>query len=718
MSVHEHGLPLTSEQREIVQHESGPALVVAGAGTGKTTVMLSRIRRLVRNGIRPNSILMVTFSKRCTSDMKQRAARLAVPRGADYRTLHSVAYAIVMDAHQRGYFDRTPIVPKDWQTRRVVADVLKEVEGEIGKRQMKKMPKPREIFAEIDIAKANMIWPDQIDTTTGEILTTGGWYSPVLAQHFPSFNEWASTRYKGPMGERVLHTVERCYSALDRASRAPESFGFDRDAGSRWVTFNDMVALTARAILSGTEWVRGWYGSWDWILSDECQDNAPVNWVLIEFLAGQYQNIMAVGDGMQSIFGWRGSDPKLMHEFLDRYPTVKEFTLSTNFRSGSTILEAANNLVAAAPDDTLTATLQCGTGREGSIAVCPFGNPSQEANGVVDSIETAIRDGCDPDDIAVLYRIGSYAGLVEIAMIHAGIPYRVAGSSFFKRGEIRAIIGYLAVALDRSDEDGFKYSVKAPKRYLGNKFIEANPSFNVALENFQKSALGRWVRGVREYRSVLERTESILTTGTVKDVLDYLFVDAGVREHFREEGTSDEDETELDEAISALTHCAVNLTENTINAAEVKEGEESSTIATARQLVEYARAMATTGREDYIGERDTIPRVTLSTIHKAKGLEWPYVWGIGVCPGILPLSRADEDEERRLFYVMITRAKDRCVVTWPELSSRGQAVDVSPFVYEAKLLSNGEPDNDSTEEEGEEDAVQPDCTIDAGLLDF
>ena len=677
---------VTDEQAAVIAHNEGPALVAAGAGTGKTTVLLLRLRRLVRAGLPPDQALMVTFSRRSVADMRRRASKLRVPFGVSYRTLHSVAFEMIKTAHQQGYVPRVPLIPKDWQVRRIIREELKKIEGEVGRGAMLSMPKPRDVLSEIDRAKACMIWPDTVDPKTGECLIPGEWTSLVDGLTRSSYGSWAVNRHRCRMSPRHAAVVERCYARLEQAGMQPEAHGFERDTGCIWVTFNNMVALVGRAILTGEPWVAGWQGAWPWLLSDECQDNAPVNWVMIEHLAGPYRNLMCVGDDMQSIFGWRGAQPGLMQDFISRRG-AQFYELTNNFRSGGTILSAANHVVVHAPQ-TLGVGLVCGRRTAGSITARGFNDSDDEASEVVHDIESSLRDGADPNEIAVLYRINSLSGPFEMAMIKAGIPYKVAGSSFFRRGEIKAAVGYLACAMDPNDERGLRDCVNAPKRYLGNVFLEKCPTLAVAREVAGAGDAGRWARGIRELSKDVRDVAEMLEDRTLREVLDFIFESLGVREHFREEGSSEEDDTEVDEACAALLTCADTLTRSSF---EENEGDEDdqpapTTISTAETLIRYARDMSGTGLDDVDGEGDATPRVTLSTIHKAKGLEWLKVYVVGAAPGLLPLIKSPKREERRLFYVAITRAKDACHVSWPELNGHGKNVGPSPFVREAGLI--------------------------------
>lgn len=716
-----HAIRLTDEQKAVVDHGPGPALVLAGAGSGKTTTLLLRVRRLVRDGVDPRMICMVTFSKRGTSDMQRRAVRLGVPAGVQYRTLHSVAWAMVRAAAR----SRQPEVPKRWQVTRIIKGELEKIGSRMRYSARRAMPKPRDVIHQIGLAKAHMVWPDEIDYDTGEIIRSGAWWSAVLGKEVPSYIDWATSRPRAPLTHKAARLVERCYAKLEQVSRVPESAGFDQDAGLRWVTYDDMVALVGRGVLCGADWVRSWYGWKPIMLIDEVQDNAPVNWVTCEFLAGPDRHIMAVGDDMQSIFGFRAADPMLMHDFRDRHPDITQYTLKVNFRSGSSILEPMNRVVRHAPN-TLNEGLVCGTGREGLVSVVRFTSCHDEAKEVVQDIRDAIGEGTDPDEIAVLYRINACAGPLEMQLIEAGIPYRAAGSSFFRRGEIRAALGYISCAINPDDEEGWRDCANAPTRYLGNRFFATHPTLSSALEGLFAGELGRWSRGVKAADRVIRRVRRHLRLrGSLRTALLYIFEEAGVRKHFRDEGAGEDDETDVDEACNALVACSNALVSGVAmrrraesHLSDVDEGaeetgpdadgddEDQDAATAAAALIRFAREMTETGIEDYEGERGPISRVTLSTIHKAKGLEWSRVYVVGNNPGLLPLGDAPIDEERRLFYVAGTRAKDFCQLSYCDVSHLEQVIAPSQFLIESELIENPYFEEEEPEE-GSGEAEEP-----------
>lgn len=678
---------VTDEQARVIAHRDGPALVLAVAGAGKTTTLCLRARALIDAGVSPNRILVTTFSKGGAADMERRAARLQVSCDVRFSTLHSVAYQVLREAPTK----RRLTVPTSWQLREVATKALERIaeeRGRTGRNKLEGLPKLGDVLREVGLAKAALVWPD-IAAPEGE--PEAGAWTARDGRTFPAYQVWATRRERDPADPETAEVAARVYAAIEIAARAPEAAGFAPETAGRaerWVSFDDMLALVARGILREEKWVRDWKGRFSHVLLDETQDNNLAQWVMVEHIARD-RNLMAVGDDQQSIFGFRGAQPALMREFLTRHGDATVMPLSFNFRCGQEILDAANALLEHATDRLYPGTLQRGRGPEavGDVSIAAHGTAAQEAEAVVEQVAAAIRDGENPDEIAVLYRLNASAGPFEMGLIRRGIPYRIAGSSFFRRDEVRAAVGYLAAALSETDEDGWARCCNAPTRYLGREFLKRYPTAAAAREAAGLNELGRWRAGALQALRTVDDVRAKVDADGPAAALKYLFEEArgdakaqvGLRKHFRARGASDETETETDEACQTTVGLAMTLA---VEAGNTPAGRRVA----AAKIVEYAREMARTGREEADGDRDGVARVTLSTIHRAKGLEWRRVFAAGWSDGIFPVARASMDEERRLGYVALTRAKDYLAVSYALASEDGRAMGPSALVEEARLL--------------------------------
>jgi DNA helicase-2/ATP-dependent DNA helicase PcrA len=457
------------------------------------------------------------------------------------------------------------------------------------------------------------------------------------------------------------------YEALERAAAEPERAGYDpvepgHEKADRWVTFDDMLAIVARGIIREEGWLDDWRGRFEYVLLDETQDNNLAQWTFCEHIA-RHRNLMAVGDDQQSIFAFRGARPEMMREFLERHADAKVYPLSVNFRSAQRILDAANGILAGATDRLYAGPLERGRGPEavGEVSIATYSNAEHEATAVVERIAAEIAAGRSPSEIAALYRLNAQKGLIELEMIRRGIPFRAPETSFFYRDEVRASIGYLACALDPHDGEGWRRCANAPTRYLGNRFFETALTLAVARELLSHADLGRFRVGASQAIRAADETRHRLQSGGLAAALRFVLEDVkgdskaepGLRRFYRDRGAGAEMTTDCDRACDTLIECAARIV-----------AETTGGLDAARALVSYARRMAGMGRYEPDGQRDATPRVTLSTIHRAKGLEWESVYALGWNAGLLPLRAAPPSEERRLAYVCVTRAKDRLHISY------------------------------------------------------
>ena len=625
-------MKLTDEQKAIAAHLEGPAICMAVAGATKTTASIFRIASLVKSGVRPDKILLTTFSRLGASDMRKKALELGVRSGVEFRTIHSIVWSMIKGKHPRKK------LPPAWFPRAVVRKALKKIPGG--------GPPTKEVMNTIGLAKAFMILPDAWEAKGGA--------------RCPGFAEWAKDRGCTPA---YAEAVEIAYRALDEERMDPLAYGWklkDWKPGDEAFDHDDVLVFTAKAILQNDEWVKLHEGRFDHVLVDEFQDTSWPQIIALKHIAKTFErefggeklawkNLMAIGDPEQRIYSWRGSAPWIFEGMLNDVH-ASFFPLTTNFRSGRRILAAANGILRAANGRLFDGELQLGrTGVEGEINYIAYPSARDEAQGIIGKIKASIAAGRKPSEIVVLYRINASAGLVEMGLIREKIPYRVAGRAFFGRPDVQAALSYLQLALDHGDQEAYELAYRVPLKGLGREFLNRFPTFTKLRVASHGEIGGRWGHGARKLMKSVRAVEKILEDEGPVQALRYVFEDAGVREHFLEdqdsvgegsEGDAEQADEQQDEAIETLLGCA-------------------EAAGTAQGLLDYASDVDRGfGKHDGNGDRIYEQRVTLSTIHRYKGLQAEEVFLLGCTEGLLPLAKADRDEEWRLGYVAFTRAKD------------------------------------------------------------
>lgn len=700
-----NAVQLTAEQTVTSLHfreRGGPAVCAAVAGTGKTETITVTVKNVIADGTAPQQIAVATFSKPGCSNMQARAAKRAVPHGVSWRTLHSMGFGIMGEISHMGreHDGRRDLVlcdprmsaksdgAKAWWVRKLLREYLDqraEGQDETTKKNIAKMKGT--IFSEISYASAYLIWPEAWTAADGT--------------EFPAYVDWATTRDREPADPFTADIVQGFYELWEAVKVAPESHGFAAPSGRglarplhpstpsvkrskrklvRWVTYDDMLAWPARYILEGGKWMEAFRGVFDYLIVDEAQDNNLAQNVLAEFIVkhtSKGPNLMLVGDDQQSIYAFRGSQPSLLGEFIRKWG-ARVMHITKNFRCAQIILDAANDTLSHVEDRLSPDGLARGrtdvASEQGVLTANEYEDTVAEAVSVVDGIVEAIENGICPDDIAVLYRINSQSGPIELECIKRGVLYRVQGGQFFNRPEVKTVIAFLTLTQNADDEAAWKRVSSSIVRGLGPSFISTYSTLTAARKVANKRSLRRgWRKALAELLPIVDQVAEVLGAQDVGAAIDWLSEDGGVRAFYRDDAASEEDETEVDTALRALADCASN-------------------IGSVDKLIEFASDQSTGKRSD---ERTSLPRVTLSSIHKSKGQEWCYVAAIGWTTGVFPFFKAPRDEERRLAYVCKTRARDFLHVSWSRLNDRGEYAGPSDAVAEANLTDHaarsGEP---------------------------
>jgi DNA helicase-2/ATP-dependent DNA helicase PcrA len=617
-------LALNPAQREAVEHVHGPLLVLAGAGSGKTRVLTTRIAHLIdRQGVPPDRIFAVTFTNKAAGEMKQRIGRLLGrdPSGLWIGTFHSLSARLLRrEAELLGFTRRFTIYDEDDRL-----SLIKRLMDQRG--HSTKLFPPRAVQSLISAAKNRMVPPSEL----------------VGASPF----------------DRLAVVSADVYGAMGPALKAANAMDFD-----------DLLLHPLTLFREHPERLRGYQQRFSFILVDEFQDTNRAQYELIRLL-GAHGNVCAVGDDDQSIYGWRGADVRNMQDFLRDFPGAKLVRLEENYRSTQIVLDAANGVIAENAG-RIGKTLV--TRRRGGepVTLLAAADERDEAEWVVRELERRSAAGDHRyADMAVLYRTNSQSRALEEAFRRAGIPYRLIGAiSFYERREVKDLLAYLRLVANPSDDEAFLRAVSVPRRGLGETSLavlgQAAASWGKPLLAAARGAdmvpdLRPNVRGA--FRSLADFVDGLVDKASQlppADVLEQVIRAIDYEAVLHAEGPEGADRWEN---VRELVASAADWSE------EVTDDPEAGT-PLERFLAEAALLSSA---ETVIGNDEG---VTLMTLHTAKGLEWPVVVLTGMEHGLFPLARAEEqpdglEEERRLCYVGLTRAKDKLYLTWARARRRG-----------------------------------------------
>ncbi|MFN8223829.1 MAG: UvrD-helicase domain-containing protein [Gaiellales bacterium] len=600
---------LNPAQREAVLHVDGALLVIAGAGSGKTRVLTNRVAHLIRaHGVKPNEILAITFTNKAAGEMRERLEGMlgGVARAIWILTFHSACGRILRaEAPRLGFKSSFTIYDQSDQVRLVKACL-----EELGKDP--KRFTPRGIHAQISNAKNQLVGPDE---------------------------------YASRVGSFWDQTVADVYALYQR-----------RLHGSNAVDFDDMLMLTVEVLERFPEAREKWQSAFRYILVDEYQDTNHAQYRLLQLLAEKHQNVFAVGDPDQSVYGFRGADINNILDFEKDFPNADSIALEQNYRSTNAILSASNAVIDN-NRDRKPKQLWSELGEGDPVDVVETEDEHSEARFVAAEIARLVEEGWSASELAVFYRTNAQSRVLEDVLVRQGVPYQVIGGPrFYERAEIRDAIAYLIAINNPADAVSLTRIVNRPRRGIGDTSLQRLAAHASALgitlweamddpEAAGVAAAG--ARAIRSFRLMLESLMSAAQELEVDELLETVLQRSGMIEAYESERTI--------EARGRIE----NLEELIGVAQEYRESREEPTLDAFLQEIQLQ------------SDQDTIvdgqAQVTLMTIHNAKGLEYRGVFLIGMEEGIFPHSRSIEDneieEERRLAYVGMTRAMERLTLT-------------------------------------------------------
>lgn len=601
---------LNNEQRLAVETTEGPLLILAGAGSGKTRVITYRIAYLIEKGVFPGSILAITFTNKAAAEMKERVEDLIGPeaRRMWISTFHSSCVRILrMDIDKLGY-DKNFIIYDTSDQERLIKDCLKELNLD------EKLFQPKTILSKIGDLKDKLIEPDAF--------------------------------YKKNVMDYKNRRMAEIYELYQKKLKENNALDFD-----------DIIMKTVELLRDNRDVLAYYQRKFRYILVDEYQDTNRAQYELTRLLASEHRNLCVVGDDDQSIYSWRGADVRNILEFEKDYPEAKTVKLEQNYRCTKRILEAANYVIAN-NEHRKKKRLWTENCQGEPIKLYRAETDREEAVYIAREIESQVESGRSYRDFAVLYRTNAMSRVIEEAFVKAGLPYMVVGGpKFYDRKEVKDILAYMKVINNLLDSVSLERIINVPKRGIGQTSIdrikayavEQGTSLYMALLDVEK------IEGVsKKARNSIERFISLMNTFIMKkdemkvsELINYITEKTGYMEELRAENT-EENQARIE-----------NLEELFSAAVEFEEMSED------KSLDAFLERVALVSDQDSLtGEGG----VVLMTLHTAKGLEFPVVFMAGMEDGIFPHFSAREDEgemeeERRLCYVGITRAKEELYFT-------------------------------------------------------
>lgn len=582
---------LNDKQREAVLHMDGPCLVLAGAGSGKTSVLTNRIANLIENGVEPSNILSITFTNKAAKEMKERVYNLIGKIAYDIQisTFHSFGLKILKKHYDLLGYDKNFVILDSDDTLTVIKKLIKESNLD-----------PKEYSAKYVRNK--------ISGAKNQLLSVSAY-------------------------ERIEYD-KNIILIYDRYLKKLKS--------NNSIDFDDLLLLPIELFKKNKELLNYYQDLYRYILIDEYQDTNEAQYVLTKMLADKYKNLFVVGDESQSIYSFRNANYKNILNFESHYPSAKTILLEQNYRSTQTILNAANEVIKnnkERKDKNLWSNNDVGD----KIKYVRVDDEKDEASYVSREIKRLVSDGVKYDDIAILYRTNAQSRIVEEYMLKSAIPYKVVGSFYFyNRKEIKDLLCYLRLIYNYKDDTSLLRVINVPKRGIGDKTIG-----NISeVANNNNISLYEAISGGKEllFKGVIEEMRILSDNMSLTEIVDMVLDKSGMKRELEQEKTM-ESEIRLEnlEEFKSIT----------------RSYEEEVGIVSLESFLDEITLVS-----DVSEHTDGNDKVTLMTVHAVKGLEFDYVFVVGMEEGVFPHfnaiyegDRSAIEEERRLCYVAITRAK-------------------------------------------------------------
>lgn len=618
---------LNESQRKAVEYIDGPSLVIAGAGSGKTRVLTYKIAYLLQQGVKPWSIMALTFTNKAAREMKERIGKLVGQELAQHLymgTFHSIFSRILRAEAQHIGFTNNFTIYDESDSRSLIKTIVKEMGLD------EKVYKPASVHSRISMAKNNLMSAEN------------------YARDKESYQ--ADQRAKMPrLGEIFITYVQRCQQA-------------------NAMDFDDLLTLTFKLFQEHEDIRKKYADRFDFLLVDEYQDTNHAQMRIVMQLCKEKERVCAVGDDSQSIYSFRGANIDNILSFQSRFKEAKLFKLEQNYRSTQSIVEAANSLIKH-NSNQIPKNVYSKNDKGERLIYKPAYSDKEEALIVCREIKRIKRqDDCQYSDFAILYRTNAQSRSFEEEFRKQGIPYRIYGGlSFFQRKEIKDVIAYFRLVANPDDEEAFKRIINYPARGIGNTTLAKIAT--CALDNhvsFWQVISSPEHYGLGVNKGTLAKLESfrLMISGFVEksasmnafDLGDTIVKESGISADIYKSGSRNPEDLARQENLEELLGGMQSFVEECR-----EEGREQEAY-----LTDYLQGVALLTDLDSKGDDDE-PRVSLMTVHASKGLEFPTVFVVGLEENIFPsaiVSTLRElEEERRLLYVAITRAEKHCVLT-------------------------------------------------------
>ena len=631
---------LNDKQKEAVLYNNGPLLIIAGAGAGKTKTLTTKIAYLIEEeNVKPYNILAITFTNKAAKEMKDRLYSIIgdISKNLQVSTFHSFGLKLLRENSKYLGYDYNFVIMDSDDSLTVVKRILKDMNLD------PKVYSPKAIRNKISSCKNEMISPEK-------------------------YEQYAISDY-----EKIVYEVYKKYENKLKKNNS--------------VDFDDLLLLPIKLFNENPDVLERYQNLYKYILIDEYQDTNEAQYILTKLLAKKNRLITCVGDDSQSIYSFRGANYKNILNFENDYKDAKTILLEQNYRSTSTILDAANSVI---KNNKMKKdkNLWTARGQGDKIKYYRSYNERDEAQYVIRKVKELINKGIEYKDIAVLYRTNAQSRVIEEEMLKEGIPYRVIGNFYFyARKEIKDLIAYLRLIHNPKDNVSLTRIINTPKRGIGLKTVDnlIRKADQEDISMYEAITSGKELG----FKQIIEKLKEISNEVTLTELIDKVLDSTGLKEELENEKTLDSEiRLENLEEFKSIT----------------KSFEEREGIVSLEEFLLEISLISDV--EEY---KDDPNRISLMTVHSVKGLEFNHVFVVGMEEGIFPhinslMENSELEEERRLCYVAITRAKDNLHLVNARrrtLYGNDQINPVSRFIGEipTNLMESNEEESIPKQEE-------------------